>query len=111
MSTLYGHPTAPEFDNNGSVTSVVDWLGNRVGIGDPVIYCVGAGRGQMMAIGVVVDMEFEPGFIGTRYSSRDQLSIRVLTEATSGNWDNKARSAPAWVNAMNVTLRAGVNKA
>lgn len=33
-----------------------DWLGNTFRLGDQVIYCIGAGRGQMMAIGEVTQI-------------------------------------------------------
>lgn len=110
------------------VVSAVDWRGNRFHVGDEVMYCIGAGRGQMMAIGIVVKIKieqafhrksvpaeadepdaftrswFEPGqhfkWIEIPY---DDITVQVRTLKTSGRWDNEERSKPAWVNPMNIT--------
>ncbi len=109
MSTngLYGHPTEPVIDDKGQVVSVKDWLGNLVRVGDPVVYAIGAGRGQQLAIGHVVDIGLEEDL----YPRYDHVSIRVITGASSGNWSNTKRATPAWVNAMNVTALAGFEPA
>jgi len=104
--------------------SAIDWLGHRFSVGDRVMYCIGAGRGQMMAIGTVqkmraksmtrlVSWEWE-GEGDNRRRVNDvheqywEVQVQVLTEKTSGSWDNKQRSRPAWVNPMNITAIEGV---
>lgn len=114
---------------NGEVVSAVDWLGNRFQVGDKVMYCISAGRGQMMAIGEVIQIknevkqsrrsrEAEPGeepdtqytaLNGTHYRSvyvytpYDDVTVQVRTLKTSGRWNHEARTKPAWVNPMNIT--------
>ncbi len=136
------HPSRPGYDINGSgtVLSAVDWRGNRFHVGDTVMYCIGAGRGQMMAIGEVVKIEstpssrkylrycLQPGEEPDDYQFQrdpdtnrvtwvkdpdkgykheempyDRVAVQVLTHKTSGSWDNKKRTKPAWVNPMNIT--------
>jgi hypothetical protein len=46
-------PSSPLFDEEGACLSAEDWLGKRFSVGDKVMYCIGAGRGQQMAIGTV----------------------------------------------------------
>ncbi len=99
------HPRDPEFNEDGDCCAATDWLGQRFAVGDRVMYCVGAGRGQMMAIGRVVKIEATPGRVWDNevcaYGYR--FRVQVLTERTSGCWNNKRRSRPAWVNEMNIT--------
>jgi hypothetical protein len=127
------HPTAPELDAAGEVIAATDWLGNRFTVGDLVMYCIGAGRGQMMAVGRVLKIRSEVKF---RHSSRearegeahtrllhyydppkrwvdeqlpyDDITVQVITGRTSGLWGNGQRSRPAWVNPMNVTALTGL---
>jgi hypothetical protein len=104
-------PNEPEFGSHGEVLSAVDWLGQRFGLGDVVIYCIAAGKGQMLALGRVVDFEYIPeqrNAMRPAWVRAAELYVRVLTERTSGRWNNVERSAPAWVNPMNVTLAKGV---
>lgn len=98
------------------VLSAVDWLGNRFHVGDTVMYCIGAGRGQMMALGTVQAMRARErqelvswDWEGNKRVNkvwRDywDVEVQVLTERTSGSWDNEKRTRPAWVNPMNITL-------
>ncbi|GGN40270.1 hypothetical protein FHR83_007072 [Actinoplanes campanulatus] len=120
-------PSSPEYDENGAPVSAVDWLGNRFRVGERVIYCIGAGRGQQMAVGEVKQIkveqrigrrarEAEPGedadFIAdwltpprpmVRYEEPyEVITVQVLTERASG-WSGSKRSKPAWVNPMNIT--------
>lgn len=126
----------PTFYKNGEygdtyrtdLVQVTDWLGNQVRVGDKVMYCIGAGHGQMMAMGKVKAMR---GRELSRLSSWDwekdestgrfrrinevrenywEIEIQVLTEKTSGAWDNKKRTRPAWVNPMNVTSMSGLTE-
>lgn len=119
-------PRLPELDAEGTVVSAVDWRGNRFHVGGQVIYCIGAGRGQMMAIGEVIKIEStaaertyyrppEPGETPHKVNSwnntawmceaipYDEVRVLVRTLKTSGRWDNKERTRPAWVNPMNIT--------
>lgn len=122
------HPRALVTDEEGLVGGI-DWLGNAFRIGDLVMYCISAGRGQMMAVGEVVAIRAKPvtewanqdeyaeWHAGTRtrenYRPRYEIvdavvEVQVLTAKTSGSWDNKARTRPAWVNSMNITSMKGV---
>jgi hypothetical protein len=126
------HPTDPGFAADGSVVSAVDWLGNRFQVGDMVMYCIGAGRGQMMAHGRVLAITSEqktwlqhrvaeegeeptrvldwrdpPVAIVEYRVPYDDIKVQVLTERTSGRWDNEKRMRPAWPNPMNITAIAG----
>jgi hypothetical protein len=96
--------------------SAVDWLGHRFAVGDTVLYCIGAGRGQMMALGTVKQiraqkhMQYERDERGWAVIPRvelgyefSEIQVQVLTERTSGSYDNTARTKPAWVNPMNIT--------
>lgn len=108
-------PSQPIFayDDNGECISAVDWLGNRFWVGDTVMYCIGAGRGQVMAVGKVVSFKVEHyersrtgrtvGGVDEYRSAWDKINVRVLTEKTSGMWNNKARTKPVEVNAINIT--------
>lgn len=118
--------TDPRFED-GVCIGATDWLGQRFEVGDKVLYCIGAGRGQMMAIGVIKKMtaevkqklytrEVEPGeepdYIadwlpqprGFKRMSRPywEIAVQVLTTKTSG-YDMNQRTRPAWVNPMNIT--------
>ena len=73
---------------------MIDWLGNRVEVGDVVMYAIAAGRGQQMAMGTVEQI----------VATGDTYKVQVLTEKTSGRWGNGPRTRPAWVNPMNITL-------
>ncbi len=137
MTDYARHPSDPEFDEYETCLSAVDWLGNRFRVGDTVLYCVAAGRGQMMAVGVVRALKAhhrtrtesrpaEPGETPTRvYLSPvtgeefrsvhwtvpyHEITVQVLTTRTSGAWDNKQRTRPAWVNPMNITAVAGLEQ-
>lgn len=107
------YPSEATFDANGEPIYAEDWLGNRFGIGQTVMYCIGAGRGQMMAIGTVQKMRVQQN----RYAYNPQpvqptkdtvIEVQVLTEMTSGHWDNGPRTKPAWVNEMNITAVPGL---
>lgn len=107
------YPSEATFSPTGDPIYAEDWLGNRFGIGQTVMYCIGAGRGQMMAIGTVVKMRVQ----SSRYYSSQPASppnkdsvieVQVLTQATSGHWDNGPRTKPAWVNEMNITAIPGL---
>lgn len=135
---IYGYdhskrrPADPAFDANGVCISAADWLGERFAVGEDVIYCIGAGRGQMMAIGRVLQIKAEPmqndryrdpypGEEPTRHvmhwvnSARvpipvvdlhepyHDITVQVLTRKASGHWNNRERTRPAWVNPMNIT--------
>lgn len=122
------HPRALVTDEEGLVGGI-DWLGKEFRIGDLVMYCISAGRGQMMAVGEVKAIrakpytewvnqdEFAEYHAGTRarenyrprYEITDALvEVQVLTAKTSGSWDNKARTRAAWVNSMNITSMKGI---
>lgn len=114
------HPLALVDEKEGLVGGI-DWLGNEFRIGDLVMYCISAGRGQMMAVGEVVAIRAKPI---TEWVNRDELGtegyrprhrlvdarveVQVLTAKTSGHWNNRARTRPAWVNEMNITSVKGV---
>lgn len=98
------------------VESAIDWLGNRFHVGGKVMYCIAAGRGQVMAIGTVQIIRarealyFNPA--AARYASPFsalgthtgwEVEVRVLTEKTSAIWANKRRVKPAWVRPFNIT--------
>lgn len=138
MSEQY-YPSEGEFDNDGKVVSAEDWLGNRFRVGDLVMYCISAGRGQMMAVGKVVAMRVLAGqetmsVLNDKYvpdnsnynmdsngnkrwvfierpKHERQIEVQVLTERTSGRWGNERRSRPAWVNPMNITSVNGFESA
>lgn len=116
--TYYNHNGYEEYRTDGH--SAEDWLGNRFAVGDTVMYCIGAGRGQMMALGTVqqirakkhMQYERDPKTnwpiwprveLGYEFS---EIQVQVLTEQTSGSYDNAKRSRPAWVNPMNITYYA-----
>lgn len=126
--TRHDAPHSPERDSTGRVVGACDWLGRRFVLGDTVMYCIGAGRGQMMAIGTVEEIASitetrwqhrppKPGETPTRTITStdppillvdeevpfDRVSVRVHTLVTSGAWDNARRTKPAWVNPMNIT--------
>lgn len=102
------------------VLSAIDWLGHQFRVGDNVMYCIGAGRGQMMAIGEVKairatekqelkswDWEAQPDgrskCVNEVWEDYWDIEVQVLTTKTSGAWDNTKRTRPAWVNPMNIT--------
>jgi hypothetical protein len=122
------HPHSPEYDEHGTVVSAVDWLGNRFAVGERVMYCIGAGRGQLMALGDVIKIKSEvkhyrnvrepkPGETPTgvnQYTDPpkpyfveqvpyDEVKVQVRTLFTAGAWDHRERQTPAWVNAQNIT--------
>ncbi len=129
MSTFNRHPSNPEYGNDGAVLAATDWRGNRFKVGDTVLYCISAGRGQMMAEGVVVQIRSQRRVNRVRRPARDgetptysftlssgdvwegveeetfydDITVQVHTRATAGRWDNQARTKPAWVNSMNIT--------
>lgn len=121
-------PSQPIFayDDDEECISAVDWLGNRFWVGDMVMYCIGAGRGQVMAVGKVMSIKsehHERSRTGHTVKGEDQyrsawdkITVKVLTERTSGLMSNGPRTKPAEVNAINVTwipqemLEAGVCK-
>lgn len=76
----------------------VDWNGQEYSEGDWVLYAVGAGQGQMMAYGKILKI-----ILKERYEDHYEYKVQVLTYRTSGNWDNKKRTRPAYVNPMNIT--------
>lgn len=124
-------PKAPQRDAEGVVVAATDWLGNTFTLGEPVMYCIGAGRGQMMAVGEVIKIVSEakqrsymrPAEEGETPATTnsdggwvwddldyDDVRVLVRTLRTSGRYDNDPRSKPAWVNPMNITaLPAVVN--
>jgi hypothetical protein len=100
------------------VISATDWLGNSFAVGDTVLYCIGAGRGQMMAVGTIQQMRALERTNNRRWGGeRDEagrpifeplpntweVEVQVLTAKTSGSFDNAKRTRPAWVNPMNIT--------
>jgi hypothetical protein len=99
--------------------SAVDWLGNTFRLGERVMYCIGAGRGQMMAVGTVKQIRALDGLRwhwDRETNTRSQIphttvEVQVLTEKTSGGWNNKERSKPAWVNPMNITALNNLEEA
>lgn len=110
------------------ILSAEDWLGNRFAIGDTVMYCIGAGHGQMMALGVVQQIraierqrlrswewQDEPNGYKRRinevWDNYWDAEVQVLTTRTSGSYGNKQRTRPAWVNPMNITAVKGVQLA
>ncbi len=126
-------PHSPGYEGN-KVVSAVDWRGNTFRVGDQVIYCIGAGRGQMMAVGTVLQIKVDrlfrtdavttdsddpdaytqPWFKPGRYLKDiripyDDVKVQVRTLKTSGRWDNQERSKPAWVNPMNITATGPVS--
>lgn len=93
-------PLPVAIGTHGELLVARDWLGRTFQLGSRVMYCIGAGRGQMMAYGVVVDMA-----IANQHNPEwGEIEVKVLTERTSGKWDNEARTRPAWVNPMNITV-------
>lgn len=52
-------PNNPRRDAAGQIIAATDWLGNEFKLGDRVLYCISAGRGQQMAIGIVKEMTAE----------------------------------------------------
>lgn len=115
-------PTFVEGTYSGSmwhthVVSAVDWLGARFHVGEKVIYCIGAGRGQVMAIGTVKSMrcreKYAYNLAGTtkaRQPAGWEIEVQVLTERTSSTWSESKRTKPAWVNAINVTAMPAVDR-
>lgn len=113
-------------DQDGNLLALTDWLGRTYRVGDRVMYCIGAGRGQMMAIGRILKFREEPdwrwryrdpepgeepnwNFAGSKVRYREdyiEYGVQVLTERTSGHYDNEQRTRPAWVNIMNITVVA-----
>ena len=99
------------------VLSADDWLGHMFMVGDTVMYCIGAGHGQMMAIGKILKIRartYDRGYwtgvwtpetprVYVKTGEQTDVEVQVLTEKTSGSWDNTKRSKPAWVNPMNIT--------
>lgn len=111
--TVYGDNQPVRTD----ILSVTDWLGHEVSIGEKVIYCIGAGAGQMMAIGEVKAMRAGKrrrwDYETRTYSDTEfdwEIEVQVLTEKTSGAWNNKTRTRPAWVNPMNITSLKAVSE-
>jgi hypothetical protein len=95
-------------DEFGKIVSAKDWLGNTVRVGEKVLYCIAAGRGQMMAIGTLLEINIVEREYGDwcdpsiKHVERE-LKTKVLTEKTSGQWNNEKRTKPANVNPMNIT--------
>ena len=134
------HPSQPVFTDTPTFAKVggyrevrtdcvgaLDWLGHSFMVGDEVMYCIGAGRGQMMAIGTVQAMrgEQQRRLVSWDWEEKDgqrtrrindvyedywEVEVQVLTQKTSGAWSNKERSKPAWVNPMNITSLAGLRE-
>jgi hypothetical protein len=76
------------------------------------MYCIGAGRGQIMAIGRVRMIRaretYDYTWDGTsRVKSNTpvgwEIEVQVLTEKTSSTWVDSKRTKPAWVNPHNIT--------
>ncbi len=136
MTDGWFHAPKAITDESGAVVGASDWLGNRFDVNDRVLYCIGAGRGQMMAIGKVLkivgtpsvrrttreahygetpDREFERSdgvvvkivYVDTPYI---EVKVQVLTLKTSGAWDNEKRTRPAWPNPMNITSLRGIDE-
>lgn len=99
-------PHSIEYDESGEPVSAVDWLGRRFSVGDTVMYCIGAGRGQMLAFGEVKKLRLKTVFDWNQARQRieqDSVEVQVLTTKTSGHWNNEKRTRPAWVNEMNIS--------
>lgn len=102
MSDRYKVTNAPfPIWDGDKLVGGTDWLGNEFRIGDTVMYAVSAGRGQMMAYGVVTDMKMGDGH--PFHQRTDLVHVAVHTVKTSGQWNNGARTKPAWVNPINIT--------
>lgn len=92
----------------------IDWLGNEFRVGDLVMYCIGAGRGQQMALGHIQQMRAkETGYydwkqVKSWIATGWDLEVQVLTEKVSGF--GGPRTKPAWVNPMNITSVDGIVK-
>lgn len=111
----------PEEDSEGRLLHVVgaqDWLGGTFRVGDRVMYCIGAGQGQMMAIGVVQKMrakmvqrtQWDPSSMSwVQNVSIWEIEVQVITEKTSSGWNNEKRTRAAWVNPMNITALPAVD--
>lgn len=130
--TYARHPSNPVFSDTPTfeskdhgyteyrtdVLGATDWRGNTFSVGDEVMYCIGAGHGQMMALGVIQQMRarevndrlVEPADhpADRVWSKRWDIEVQVLTHATSGGWNNEKRTRPAWVNPMNITALQGL---
>ncbi|MFI5840586.1 hypothetical protein ACIA8K_12840 [Catenuloplanes sp. NPDC051500] len=113
----------PVLDENGKCIALTDWLGGTVRVGDMVLYCIGAGRGQQLAYGVVKQLVADqkmgwgnraaepdetPDYVteaGGRWMRTQEpywdYGVQVHTQGVSG-WGGK-RERAAWVNPMNVT--------
>lgn len=102
-------PCRPHPDENGRVTSAEDWLGNRFGIGDPVVYCTTASTGGMMAVGTVEEIRL--GEQGRRTFPPVEVKIRTHASASSRLRDSGRRSKPGWITSSNVTAIAGLEVA
>lgn len=127
-------PHSPMYSGS-TVISAVDWLGNRFLVGDKVIYCISAGRGQLMAIGEVIAITVERYMKRTEVEAEpdepdalnrpwlepdrwfriikvpsDEVKVQVRTLKTSGKWDNAERKKPAWVNPQNITALQAVGQ-
>lgn len=102
------HPPFPLYSKDGdTIWAGVDWLGNQFRVGDTVMYCISAGRGQMMALGEVLKIDVHTWKLWNG-EQRGELRVQVRTSKTSGHWNNEARTRPAWVNAMNITAIPGL---
>lgn len=96
--------------------SAVDWLGNTFKLGDMVIYCIGAGSGQIMAVGEVQQIRTMSTTVWKydhktkqRWTEPDvEVEVLVLTKKTSSYSENQERAKPAWVNPMNITALANI---
>ena len=104
------HPSDPIRGPDGEVVSAVDWLGNRFSVGERVLYCVGAGRGQLMAYGNVLKIFADKQVLWDHdkrcHYDGEAVRVQVLTERTSSDWGEEwsgRRSRPAMVNPLNIT--------
>lgn len=110
MITFAQHPHSPDYDEQGNPVSAVDWQGNRFHLGQLVYYCIGAGRGQLMAVGTVVKIRVKDGE-SWNGETKQFVEVSVHTRKTAGSWDNKERSKPTWVNPINITAPVDPNLA
>lgn len=101
------HPSNAERNEAGECIAATDWLGNRFAVGETVLYCIGAGRGQLMAIGKVLKMWAEDKVVWDhdlrKHVPGADIKVQVLTERTSGGWDSGPRTRPAMVTPLNIT--------
>ncbi len=100
---------------DGEIVGAYDWLGDPFYVGEQVLYCIGAGRSQLMAVGECLEIVGEPSHRRVKNKVLDvweiqeftSVKVKVRTLKTSGEWGNEERTRPAWVNPLNITSLHG----